>query len=54
MEIQSAKWVRSDQTYILVNETMFVPWPCDTWHREVIEAWMNQGNEPDPADGDDT
>lgn len=24
--------------------TLSVPWPCETWHREGIQAWVDAGN----------
>ena len=48
MEIQSIKYGDEAQTSLNVTLTdggsMFVPWPSQTWHGEVIIKWLALGN----------
>ncbi|MEQ7870756.1 hypothetical protein V6R97_08890 [Chromohalobacter salexigens] len=59
MDIQTIQYV--DTTGAALNVTLEeggslqLPWPCRTWHREEIQAWLDAGNtiqpppeEPDP------
>ena len=43
MTIETAQWANQQQTAVLINGTISVPWPCQTWHREAIEAWLAAG-----------
>ena len=52
MTIETAQWANQQQTAVLINGTISVPWPCQTWHREAIEARLAAGNvinEPQPS-----
>ena len=40
MNIDSIKWGNEQQTHMIVNAMIHVPWPCHTWHRDAIDDWM--------------
>ena len=48
MIITSVKYGNKEQTSLLVNGEMNVPWPCETWHAEFIQAWLDEPNTIDP------
>ena len=53
MEIVSIAYNNKNQTELRIicadGSTTFVPWPCHTWHRDIIEAWLQQpGNTIQP------
>jgi len=44
MEITSIKYANDEGTGLIVNNEMYVPWPCATWHNEFIQEWITEGN----------
>lgn len=44
MIIESVIWGNSEQTKVIVNGVINVPWPCFTYHRKAIEKWL-EGSE---------
>lgn len=53
MSIQSITYASAERTALRVVTDIGVitlPWPCRTWHRELIEAWLAAGNEIDAFD----
>ena len=48
MQIQSIKYADVAQTSLQVtlddNSVMSVPWPCQTWHNQLILDWIALGN----------
>lgn len=49
MEITTAQWGNPEKTSIIVNGLVHIPWPCQTWHRTVVQAWLDDGHKPEPA-----
>lgn len=48
MNIQSISYLTPEQDLLRVvtdDGTLDVPWPCQTWHRELIEVWLADGGE---------
>lgn len=48
MNIQTITYASPAQDLLRVvtdDGTLDVPWPCQTWHREAIEAWLADGGE---------
>jgi hypothetical protein len=41
--IETAQWNKR-RDGIIVNGVLHIPWPCMTWHRASIEAWLAAGN----------
>jgi len=54
MNIQSIKWVDAEHTSLRVTlddgRVMSCPWPCATWHRERLQAWLDAGGVIQPED----
>jgi hypothetical protein len=59
MQIISAKWGNAAQTVLLVtadigdegpHRTLAVQWPCETWHRAVVQDWIAAGGQIAAAD----
>lgn len=48
MNISTIRYANAEQTSIIVNEELIVPWPCATWHNETIQEWLNVPNTIDP------
>ena len=48
MNIQSIHFGNEDGTILRVvdkrGNTLSVPWPCQTWHQEPIQEWLDAGN----------
>jgi hypothetical protein len=44
MKIQTIRYANPEQSTLIVNDTMSVPWPCHTWHNEMIQEWLDEGN----------
>jgi hypothetical protein len=47
MQIVSIRFADADQSGIEIETTeqrLFAPWPVRTWHGEVIDAWLTEGN----------
>lgn len=47
MNIQSITYTDLERTSITIkhaDQTIIVPLPCNTWHKEFIEEWLNDGN----------
>lgn len=48
MQITSITYGNEEQTVLQVETsdqgTMSVPWPCETWHKEPIQEWIDDGN----------
>jgi hypothetical protein len=52
MQITSITYADAEQSVVLValddGQQMTVPWRPSTWHREIIDAWLAEGNEIAP------
>ena len=51
LQIVSIRYADAEQTGIEIETTerrAFSPWPVRTWHREVIQAWLDEGNAIEP------
>lgn len=47
MNIQSAKYANQEQTILAVSSDgtlLSVPWPCQTWHNQAVQEWLDAGN----------
>lgn len=54
MDINSITYTSPDSTAICVAHSggdLIVPWPCHTWHAELIQAWLDAGNTIAPFAG---
>jgi hypothetical protein len=53
MEIATIRFGNPEGSSLIVvcaNGASFaVPWPCETWHAQFIQAWLDAGNTPAPA-----
>jgi len=43
MNITTIKYSDDSRTFLTINGTLTVPWPCPTWHREAIQEWLDEG-----------
>lgn len=52
--ITSIKYATPENAMLLVTydngKTGSTPWPCNTYHREAINAWISEGNVIEDAD----
>jgi len=51
MHIQSVRFTNPDRDEIEVTSDLgdfYLPWPCDTWHRQAIHQWLEMGNKIQP------
>jgi hypothetical protein len=51
MRIVAMRYTNASRTQLDVETDrgrIALPWPCETWHREPIEAWLAEGNEIAP------
>lgn len=51
MKIDGVRTANSKSTALIIATAegeMRVPWPCRTWHREVIQDWLDAGNPIEP------
>jgi hypothetical protein len=47
MQVFSVYFTNEDKEEIEVSSDLgdfYLPWPCRTWHREAILAWLDKGN----------
>jgi hypothetical protein len=55
MEISSVRYGNPDGTSMIVRcadgSSFAAPWPCETWHSQFIQAWLDAGNTPEPFEG---
>ncbi len=48
MQVFSVRFTNDDKDEVEVNSDLgdfYLPWPCRTWHREAILAWLDKGNQ---------
>lgn len=48
MKITSIQYINATKTGLLLNGTLSVPWPCNTWHKELVQNWLDEGGVIDP------
>lgn len=51
MQIVSIRYVDAEQSGVEIETTeqrVFAPWPVRSWHREIIDAWLAEGNAVQP------
>lgn len=48
MQVSSVRFTNQDQNEVEVVSDLgdfYLPWPCHTWHRQAIYAWLEAGNQ---------
>jgi hypothetical protein len=51
MRVLSVRFTNGDQDEIEVSSDLgdfYLPWPCRSWHRQAILAWLDEGNKIKP------
>lgn len=47
MRVYSVRFTNADQDEVEVSSDLgdfYLPWPCRSWHRQAILAWLDEGN----------
>jgi hypothetical protein len=55
MEIAAVRYGNAEGASLIVvcadGTSVALPWPCQTWHAQFIQAWLDAGNAPEPFAG---
>lgn len=47
MRVKTVRFTNADRDEVEVSSDLgdfYLPWPCRTWHRQAILAWLDEGN----------